>query len=88
MLTHKPDPRPQWNPALYEFVPAPPVRHPRHLRRAPLVAIGRKPRGDYRETLSMAHVYYGITALARFDARRWSYNILFKARFALVSSKV
>jgi hypothetical protein len=22
VLTHKPDPRPQWNPALYEFVPA------------------------------------------------------------------
>ena len=37
---------------------------------APLVAIGRKPRGDYRETFSMAHVYYGVTALARFDGRR------------------
>ena len=35
----------------------------------------------------MAHVYYGITALARFDVRRWSYNILFKARFAWVRLK-
>ena len=79
VLTHKPDPRPQWNPALYEFVPADQfdvrgtdVAHctAKDGLGAPLVAIGRKPRADYRETFSMAHVYYGITALARFDARR------------------
>jgi pimeloyl-ACP methyl ester carboxylesterase len=79
LLTHKPDPRPQWNPALYEFVPADQfdVRGTYVARRttkdglgAPLVAIGRKPRADYRETFLTAHVYYGITALARFDGRR------------------
>src|SRR4029077_960006 len=79
VLTHKPDPRPQWNPALYEFVPADQFdirgtyvahRTTKDGLGAPLVAIGRKPRGDYRETFTMAHVYYGITALARFDARR------------------
>jgi pimeloyl-ACP methyl ester carboxylesterase len=79
VLTHKPDARPQWNPALYEFVPADQFdirgtyvahRTTKDGLGAPLVAIGRKPRGDYRETFTMAHVYYGITALARFDARR------------------
>ena len=54
VLTHKPDPRPQWNPALYEFVPADQfdVRGTYVAHRtakdglgAPLVAIGRKPRG-------------------------------------------
>jgi pimeloyl-ACP methyl ester carboxylesterase len=79
VLTHKPDPRPQWNPALYEFVPADQFdihgtyvahRTTKDGLGAPLVAIGRKPRGDYRQTFSMAHVYYGVTALARFDGRR------------------
>lgn len=79
VLTHKPDRRPHWNPALYEFVPANQfdIRGTYVVHRtskdglgAPLVAIGRKPRGDYRETFSMEHVYYGVTALARFDARR------------------
>ena len=79
VLTHKPDPRPQWNPALYEFMPADQfdIRGTYVTHRtskdgvgAPLVAIGRKPRGDYRETFSMPHVYYGVTALARFEGRR------------------
>ena len=79
VLTHQPDPRPQWNPALYEFVPADQFEiHGTYVAHrttkdglgAPLVAIGRKPRRDYRERFSMEHVYYGVTALARFDGRR------------------
>jgi pimeloyl-ACP methyl ester carboxylesterase len=79
VLTHKPERRPGWNPALYEFVPADQFDiHGTYVAHrttkdgigAPLVAIGRKPRRDYRETFSMEHVYYGVTALARFDGRR------------------
>ena len=32
LLTHKPDPRPQWNPATLHFHASRSVRHPRHLR--------------------------------------------------------
>ena len=76
VLTHRPDPRPQWNPALYEFTPADQfdVRGTYVAQRtvkpglgAPLVAVGRAPVENHRAEFAMARTYYGVTAVARFD---------------------
>ena len=79
ILTHKPDPRLEWNPALYDFTPADQfdtkgvyVEH--HTTRdgigAPLVAKGRANNADSRENFSLPRTYYGVTAVARFEGRR------------------
>ena len=79
VLTHKRDPRPEWNPALYELTPADQfdVRGTAFLDRtirpglgAPLVAVGRAQRENYRENFTLSRVYYGVTAVARFDGPR------------------
>ena len=79
VLTHRPDPRPQWNPALYEFTPADQFdvrgkyvseRAIRNGLGAPLVAIGREAYKDARAAFSLPRVYYGVTAVARFEGRR------------------
>ena len=79
VLTHKPDPRPQWNPALYTFTPADQFdvhgtymteRTTRAGLGAPVVAVGREVNKDARVTFSLPRVYYGVTAIARFDGRR------------------
>ena len=79
VLTHQPDPRPQWNPALYEFIPADQFDvqgkyvSERTLRSglgAPLVAIGRSVYKGARADFALPRVYYGVTAVARFDGKR------------------
>ena len=79
VLTHKPDPRPQWNPALYEFTPADQFdikgkyvsrRTTRDGVGAPLVAIGREVRKEARAEFALPRVYYGVTALANFEGQR------------------
>jgi pimeloyl-ACP methyl ester carboxylesterase len=79
MLTHKPDPRPQWNPALYTFTPADQFdihgtyvteRTTREGIGAPVVAVGREPNKDARANFALPRIYYGVTAIARFDGRR------------------
>jgi pimeloyl-ACP methyl ester carboxylesterase len=79
VLTHKPDPRPQWNPALYTFTPADQFdvhgtyvteRTTRAGLGAPVVAVGREVNKDARANFSLPRVYYGVTAIARFDGRR------------------
>jgi pimeloyl-ACP methyl ester carboxylesterase len=79
VLTHKPDPRPQWNPALYDFTPADQFdvggtyvteRTKRNGIGAPIVAVGREVNKEARETFSMDRIYYGVTAIARFEGRR------------------
>jgi pimeloyl-ACP methyl ester carboxylesterase len=79
LLTHKPDPRPQWNPTLYTFTPADQFdihgtyvteRTTREGIGAPLVAVGREVNKDARTTFSLPRIYYGVTAIARFDGRR------------------
>lgn len=79
VLTHQPDPRPQWNPALYEFTPADQfdVRGKyvgeRTLRSglgAPLVAVGRSVYKGARADFALPRVYYGVTAVARFEGKR------------------
>jgi pimeloyl-ACP methyl ester carboxylesterase len=79
VLTHKPDPRPQWNPALYTFTPADQFdvhgtyvteRTTRAGLGAPVVAVGREVSKDARVNFSLPRVYYGVTAIARFDGHR------------------
>ena len=61
VLTHKPDPRPQWNPALYIFTPADQFdvhgtyvteRTTRDGLGAPIVAVGREANQDARVNFS------------------------------------
>ena len=79
VLTHKPDPRPQWNPALYKFTPADQFdvhgtyvaeRTTRPGLGAPIVAVGREVNKNARLDFALPRVYYGVTAIARFDGRR------------------
>ena len=76
VVTHKLDPRPQRNPAIYDFTPADQfdVRgkyvEERKLKAglgAPLVAISRNKVENAKENFAMERTYYGITAIARFD---------------------
>ena len=79
VLTHKPDPRPQWNPTLYRFTPTDQFdvrgtyvteRTTRDGIGAPLVAVGREANQDARANFSLPRTYYGVTAIARFEGRR------------------
>jgi pimeloyl-ACP methyl ester carboxylesterase len=79
VLTHRPDPRPQRNPALYEFTPADQFDvHGKYVSErtirsgvgAPLVAIGRAVSKDARAEFTLPRIYYGVTAIARFEGRR------------------
>ncbi len=75
-LTRFPDPRPAWHPARYDLVPATEIEVTgryvgEHVTKtgvgAPLVAIGKEPLPNSRETFDTRRVYYGVTAVARFD---------------------
>lgn len=79
VLAFKPDPRPQWNPALYTFVPADQFDVKGHYvtdhtRKeglgAPLVAIGREMNKNAKENFSLQRIFYGVTAVIRFEGRR------------------
>jgi pimeloyl-ACP methyl ester carboxylesterase len=79
VITHKPDPRPQWNPALYDFTPADEfdvkgTYVAKHERKeglgAPTVVTGREMNENVKRDFGMPKVYYGITALVRFEGRR------------------
>ena len=79
VLTHKPDPRPQWNPALYDFTPADQFdvrgtyvteRTTRDGIGAPVVAVGREVNKEARANFTPPRTYYGVTAIARFEGRR------------------
>ena len=79
VLTRKPDPRPQWNPALYTFTPSDQFdihgtyvteRTTRNGLGAPIVAVGREINKDARANFSLSRIYYGVTAIARFEGRR------------------
>ena len=79
VLTHQPDPRPQWNPALYDFTPADQFdvqgtyvteRTTRDGIGAPVVAVGREVNKEARTNFSLDRIYYGVTAIARFEGRR------------------
>jgi pimeloyl-ACP methyl ester carboxylesterase len=78
-LTFKRDPRPEWNPTLYNFVPADEfdVRGKYVTERsvkegwgAPIVAIGREMNKDMKANFSLPRTFYGVTAVIRFEGRR------------------
>jgi pimeloyl-ACP methyl ester carboxylesterase len=79
VLTHQPDPRPQWNPALYEFTPADQFdikgsyvteHETKEGLGAPTVATGRGMNENAKRDFSIPKVYYGVTVLLRFEGRR------------------
>ena len=79
VLTRKPDPRKSWNPALYDFTPADQFdvhgtyvnkRTEREGVGAPVVAVGRELNKDAAAEFSLPRVYYGVTAVIRFEGWR------------------
>ncbi len=79
ILTHKPDPRPQWNPALYTFTPADQFDvHGTYVDKrvtrpgigAPTVAVARNLDPSAAGRLAPPRIFYGVTTIARFEGRR------------------
>jgi len=79
VLTHKPDPRPEWNPALYEFTPADEFdvggkyvteRTTRDGIGAPIVAVEREASESRRQKLAPSRIFRTVTAVAKFQGRR------------------
>ncbi|HSI14846.1 MAG TPA: alpha/beta fold hydrolase [Chthoniobacter sp.] len=79
ILTCRPDPRPEWNPALYDFTPTDefdvggPYVTERTIRDgigAPIVAVEREHNQRARENFAPSRVFYSVTAVARFEGRR------------------
>ena len=77
-LTHKPDPRPEWKPALYEFTPADEFdvggkyvteRTTRFGIGAPIVAVEREPK-NRRADFAPSRIFYSVTVVAHFEGRR------------------
>jgi pimeloyl-ACP methyl ester carboxylesterase len=78
-LMVKRDPRPEWNPTLYDFTPADQYdvsgRYvTEHTLRegigAPIVAVEREPNKKARVNFAPTRLFYSLTALARFEGRR------------------
>jgi pimeloyl-ACP methyl ester carboxylesterase len=76
-LMHQPDPRPEWNPSLYEFTPADEFdvggkyvteRITRPGIGAPIVAVEREPK-NRRADFAPSRIYYCVTVVAHFDGR-------------------
>ena len=78
-LTYKRDPRPEWNPALYQFTPADEYdvggkyvteRSTRAGLGAPIVAVERQASKEQRAQLAPSRIFRTVTALAKFKDRR------------------
>jgi hypothetical protein len=79
VLTHKPDPRPEWNASLYDFTPADQFdvggkyvteRTTRSGIGAAIVAVEREPNKNARRDFAPSRVFYSVTVVARFEGRR------------------
>jgi pimeloyl-ACP methyl ester carboxylesterase len=79
ILMRKPDPRPQWHPALYDFTPADQFtlkgsyvseRKQKTGVGAPTVATGRDMNKNFAKDLGIPRTYYGVTVVIHFDGRR------------------
>jgi pimeloyl-ACP methyl ester carboxylesterase len=79
VLTHRPDPRPEWNPALYDFTPADEYdvhgqyvteRTTRSGIGAPIVAVEREPNTKARHDFAPSRIFYCVTVVARFEGQR------------------
>ena len=85
VLTFKADPRPNWNPDLYRFVPCDQFdtrgsfvseRSIKEGIGAPLVAIGKDRNENFREEFTSPHAYYGVTGLLQFRGRSAELSIV------------
>ena len=79
VLTYKPDPRPEWNPALYEFTPADEFdvggkyvseRTTRDGIGAPIVAVEREESKNARGKVAPSRIYRTVSAIAQFHGHR------------------
>jgi pimeloyl-ACP methyl ester carboxylesterase len=79
VLTHKPDPRAEWNPALYDFTPADEFDvHGKYVTErttrdgigAPIVAVEREPNKNARQHFAPSRIFYSVTVIAHFEGRR------------------
>ena len=79
VLTYKPDPRPEWNPALYDFTPADEFDVggkyvSEHTTRAgigaPIVAVEREESKKARGKAAPSRIYRTVSAIAQFQGRR------------------
>ncbi len=79
VLTHRPDPRPQNHPSLYDFIPADEIecsgayiqeRTTKEGIGAPAVAVSRGTRENFQKDFVMQRIYYGVTALAQVEGQR------------------
>jgi pimeloyl-ACP methyl ester carboxylesterase len=79
LLIYKSDPTPLWNPALFDLTPADQLRikgpyvRKREIKEgigAPLVAVERGMSGHPQREHMLPKIYYGVTALIRFEGRR------------------
>ena len=79
LLTNKRDPRPMWNPALYNFTPADEFTIggayvKEHVTRpgigAPVVAVGKQLNTEWRTNYLTKKIFYGVTAVVRFQGNR------------------
>jgi alpha/beta hydrolase family protein len=79
VLTHKPDPRPEWNPALYDFTPADEFdvggkyvseRTTRAGIGAPIVAVEREESKNARGKAAPSRIFRTVSAVAQFQGRR------------------
>jgi pimeloyl-ACP methyl ester carboxylesterase len=79
VLSHKPDPRPEWNPSLYEFTPADEFdvggkyvteRVERPGIGSPIVAVEREHNENHREHFAPSRIFYSVTVVAHFEGQR------------------
>jgi pimeloyl-ACP methyl ester carboxylesterase len=79
VLTYKPDPRPEWNPALYDFTPADEFdvggkyvseRTTRAGIGAPIAAVEREESKNARGKAAPSRIYRTVTAVAQFQGHR------------------
>jgi pimeloyl-ACP methyl ester carboxylesterase len=79
VLVHQPDPRPEWNPALFEFTPADQFDvHGKYVTKrtvrdgigAPIVAVEREINANARANFAPSRIFYSVTAVARFEGQR------------------
>ena len=78
VLRHRPDPRPEWNPELYDFTPADQFdvggkyvteRTTRNGIGAPIVAVERQINKNARRDFAPSRSFYSFTAVAHFQGR-------------------
>jgi pimeloyl-ACP methyl ester carboxylesterase len=85
VLTHKPDPRPEWNPALYDFTPADEYDvHGKYVTErttrpglgAAIVAVERETNKDARDDFAPSRLFYSLSVVARFTGNRCELELL------------